>query len=213
MKSPLKSNKIVKYLILSDLAFWTGWGLLTPVFAIFIVGKIQGGSTLTVGISSAIYWITKSVLMIPIGMLLDSRPTEKDDYLALVCGILVASLVPFGYIFAKFPWHIYLLQGSYGAAMAFVFPGWLAIFSRHIDKGRESTQWCFESTAVGIGMGAAGVLGGWAVSRFGFDPVFIVVGILGLLGALLLLGLRKEIKAVPGHGLHFSIKDIFRPET
>ena len=56
---------------------------------------------------------------------------------------------------------------------------------------------------------AAGIVGGWAVTRFGFDPVFIVVGILGLVGVALLFGLRNQIRGVFDHGLHFSLKDIF----
>ena len=50
----LKINRIAKYLILSDLVFYAGWGLITPIFAIFIVQKIQGGDALVAGLSSAI---------------------------------------------------------------------------------------------------------------------------------------------------------------
>jgi hypothetical protein len=60
-----KVNKIVKYLILADIAFWTGWGLVSPVFAIFIVEKIQGGTALVVGIATAIYWLFRSLLVLP----------------------------------------------------------------------------------------------------------------------------------------------------
>ncbi len=190
----LKPNKIVKYLILSDLVFWTGWGLATPVFAVFIVEKIQGGNVLVVGIASAIFWLVKSLIMIPIGIFLDKKPSEKDDYLVLLAGLFIASFVPFGYIFATLPWHIYILQAAYGFSLALAFPGWLAIFSRHLDKGKESTQWSMESTAIGLGMGVAGGLGGWLVMHFGFNVVFASAGVIGLIGAIIALALRKEIK-------------------
>lgn len=217
MKFNLTPNKVVKYLILSDLAFWTGWGLINPVFAIFITDKIIGGSAFVVGLASAIYWITRSLLRVPVGILLDACPSERDDYFILVAGLFIASLVPFGFIFAQIPIHVYILQVIHALGMAMSLSGWAAIFTRHIDKGRESTEWGLDSTSVGLGIGIAGVAGGWAVVKFGFTPVFMVVGIFGLIGVVLLFGLRNEIRGVfdhrfLDHGLYFKLKDIFHRE-
>lgn len=206
----LKINNVVKYLVLSDLIFFAGWGLITPIFAIFIVNSIQGGSILVVGIASSIYWILTSILRIPFGIFLDNHKGEKDDYLFLVAGLFIASLIPFGYIFSKFPWHIYVLQAIYGIGLAMSFSGWSAIFTRHIDKGKEATEWGLDATSVGIGTGISAVIGGWAVTRFGFNPVFIVVGILGLIGVALLLGIRNNIKGVFNNGHVLNLKEIFQ---
>ena len=208
----LKINRITKYLILSDLVFYAGWGLITPIFAIFIVQKIQGGDALVAGLSSAIYLILMSLLRVPIGIFLDSRPGERDDYWFLTIGLFIAALVPFGFIFAKFPWHIYSLQAIHAIAMAMSLSAWPAIFTRHIDKGIESTEWGLDATSVGLGAGISGAIGGWAVTQFGFNPVFIAVGIIGLIGAALLLFLRKDIKGVFDHGFRFSLKEIFQKE-
>jgi len=205
----LKVNRIIKYLIISDLVFWSSWGLITPIFAVFIIEKIEGGSVFIVGISAAVYWILRSFLRIPIGIFLDTCPGEKDDYLFLVVGLFIAALVPFGFVFASLPLHVYLLQAVYAVGMAMTSSGWSAIFTRHIDKGRESTEWGIDATSVGLGIGIFGAIGGWAVTQFGFNPVFIVVGIFGLVGASILLFLRKDIRGVFDHGLHFSFKDIF----
>ncbi len=205
-------NRVVKYLILSDLVFWSGWGLFNPVFAIFIIEKIQGGNAFVVGAAVAIYWITKSLLRVPIGIFLDSLPGEKDDYLFLTSGLFIVALVPFGYYFSNQPWHIYLLQAIHGIAMAVSISGWDGIFTKHIDKGREATEWGFQGTTYGLGIGISGIIGGWAVVRFGFEPVLIVVGILGLMGVVLLLGLRNEIKGVFDNGFHVNFRDIFQKE-
>ncbi len=205
----LKVNRIIKYLIISDLVFWSSWGLISPIFAVFIIEKIEGGSIFIVGMATAVYWISRSFLRIPIGIFLDTCPGEKDDYLFLVIGLFIAALVPFGFVFASLPIHIYLLQAVYAIGMAMTSSGWAAIFTRHIDKGRESTEWGIDATSVGFGIGIFGAVGGWAVTHFGFNPVFIVVGIFGLVGASILLFLRKDIRGVFDHGLHFSFKDIF----
>jgi len=205
-----KFNKIVKYLVLSDLIFYTGWGLVTPIFAIFIINNIQGGTILIAGIASSIYWVLRSVLRVPIGIFLDKHKGEKDDYFFLVFGLLIAALVPFGYIFSKLPWHIYTLQAIYGIGMAMSGSGWAAIFTRHIDKGKEATEWGLDSASYGIGMGIAAAVGGLAVTIFGFNPVFIAVGIMGLLGVVLLLGIRNKIKGVFDGAQPFSLKRIFQ---
>ena len=208
MRMKIQINKIVKYLVLSDLVFWAGWGLITPVFAIFIVDRIQGGTAFVVGIASAIYWILKSILRIPIGMFLDKTIGERDDYWFLTVGLFMAAFVPFGYAIATLPWHIYMLQVFYAIGMAMSLSGWTAIFTRHIDKGKEATEWGIDATSVGLGAGISAAIGGWAVTQFGFALVLIAVGILGLIGASILFLLRDEIKGVLDHGLHFSLKDI-----
>ncbi len=206
-----KLNKIIKYLIFSDLIFYSGWGLVTPIFAIFIVNNIQEGSVLVVGMASAIFWILKSILRIPFGIFLDSHKGEKDDYFFTVFGLFIASLIPFGYIFSKFPWHIYILQAIYAIGMSMSLSGWSAIFTRHIDKGKESTEWGISATAYGIGAGIAAAVGGLAVSKFGFNPVFIVVGIMGLIGVALLLFIKNQIKGFDGNNI-FNLKEIFQKE-
>ena len=208
----LKINRIVKYLILSDLAFYAGWGLISPIFAIFIVEKIVGGNVLVAGLSSAVYLILIALLRVPMGIFLDSKPGERDDYWFLTVGLFIAALIPFGFIFSRFPWHIYLLQAIHAIGMAMSLSAWPAIFTRHIDKGKESTEWGLDATSVGLGAGISGAIGGWAVTKFGFNPVFIAVGIIGLIGAFLLLFLRKEIRGVFDHGFRFSFKDIFQKE-
>jgi MFS family permease len=204
----MKINKIIKYLILSDIAFFTGWGLITPIFPIFIINKIQGGTVLVVGIASAIYWIVKALLAFPIGTLLDKYAGEKDDFLFLISGFFIASIVPFGFVFAMYPWHIYLLQFFYAVGMAMAISGWRAIFTKNIDKGKEASEWSLDDSLLGFGTGVAGIFSGYMVLNFGFISSFIVAGTLGLMGVLIIFLLRKEMQ-VSARGIHANIMDFF----
>jgi predicted MFS family arabinose efflux permease len=206
----IQPNKVIKYLIFSDFVFWSGWGLISPIFAVFVVEKIQGGTLAVVGLASGIYWVLKSLLRIPIGIFLDSRKGEEDDFWFLFFGLILSSLVPFGYLMAKYPFHIYLLQSLHAIAMAMTFSGWAAIFTRHIDQGKEATEWGLDATFVGLGIGISGILGGLIASAFGFQAVFVLVGILGLVSAFSLLGILKLISPRSlKKGLIFSFKEIF----
>jgi len=53
--------------------------------------------------------------------------------------------------------------------------------------------------AFGLGVGITGALGGILVSQFGFDLVFIIVGILAFLGGLIPLLIYKNIVPKGNH--------------
>lgn len=190
-------NKIIRILITSDFFLNLGWGLLGPIFAIFIVENITLGSPLeaarVAGLASLCYWATKSVLQIPIGRHLDKNHGEIDDFWFMVAGTFVAGFIPIGYLFASSPWHIYVLQVVYAVGMSMVFPSWLAIFTRHIDKGKEALEWGMESTFLGAGAGIAGGVGGVLASAFGFRVVFILVSGFTFLAVMLLLLIKDDI--------------------
>jgi len=194
----LKSiNKVIKILIFSDVLLLTGFGFVSPIFAIFITDKIQGGNAEVAGFAMAFYWLTKSIVQIPFGRYLDKNHGEKDDLAFIIIGFCLVALVAFGYIFCFLPWHIYVLKVIYGLGMAMNIAGWGATFTRHIDKGREAYEWSIRSTLVGVGTGISGALGGVIATKFGFTTLFLGVGVFALAGALLPILIWKDIS--PGN--------------
>ena len=191
-------NKVIKILILSDVALLAGLGLVAPIFAIFLTENIKGGNVAVAGFAAAIYWIIHSVVMIPFGKYLDKKQGEKDDLWFIIIGNLLAALAVFGYLFARLPWHIYVLQFIYGIGMGMNMPGYTAIFTRHIDKGREAFDWSVRGALVGIGAGVAGGLGGVIAQNFGFNILFLGVAGFIIISAFLPLLISKEMKARDG---------------
>ncbi len=190
----LKSiNKVIKVLILSDVVLLTGLGFVSPIFAIFITDNIQGGDVRIAGFAAAVYWIILSMVLIPFGRYLDRKKGEKDDLWFIVIGNSLAAFAAFGYIFSYLPWHIYFLQALYGIGMGMNIPGYTAIFTRHIDKGKEAFSWSVRAALVGIGTGIAGSLGGMIAYRFGFEVLFIGIGTLLILSAFLPFLIKKEL--------------------
>jgi len=186
-------NKVIKILIISDFYLVAGDGLVAPIFAIFLTDRIQGGNIKVAGYAAAIYWIVKSLVVIPFGRYLDRNHGEKDDLWFVVIGNLLAALVFVGYIFSSLPWHIYFLQVVYAVGMGMNVPGYTAIFTRHIDKGREAFDWSVRSALIGVGAGVAGAVGGLVASHFGFTALFVGTAVFILLSAFLPLLITKEI--------------------
>lgn len=166
---------------------------MSPIFAIFLTNNIKGGNVEVVGFAAAIYWILNSAVLIPFGKYLDRKHGEKDDLYFIIIGNFLAALAAFGYIFSFLPWHIYFLQAIYGIGMGMNIPGYTAIFTRHVDKGKEAFSWSTRASLVGIGIGTAGALGGIIANKFGFNVLFFMTGIFILISTSLPFLIKREM--------------------
>ena len=206
MKIKFLINKIVFFMINSDFFFFSGLGLVSPVFAVFLTDNLKDGNIEVAGFAMAIYWIVRSIFEIPVAKFLDKCRGERDDLLCLVGGYLIVALVHFGYIQATLSWHIYILQFVYAVAMAFAAPGWSAIFTRHIDKGKEGFEWGLEHVAYSVGIGIAGIISGIVVANYGFNQLFMFAGIVAMVGALIPLFIYKDVNISGDHHIRFIKK-------
>jgi hypothetical protein len=186
-------NKVIRTLIISDFLLQAGWGLIGPIFAVFITKSVEGGSLATVGFAAGTFWFTKSIVQLFIGHFLDIKKGEEDDFKFLVGGLFVSNLVPLGYFFSSNILHIIFLEFIRGLAMAAVVPSWAAIFTRHIDKGWEAFSWSIQSTSLGFAVAGAASLGGILATILGFKIVFILVSFFGIISTLVLLRIKKQI--------------------
>ncbi|PJC28352.1 hypothetical protein CO054_00575 [Candidatus Shapirobacteria bacterium CG_4_9_14_0_2_um_filter_39_11] len=187
-------NQFIWILILSTLLITFGFGLITPIFAVFLTRQVTGGTLAVVGIAEMIYLATKSIFQIPISLLIDKTPGEKIDFYCMFLGGILITMVPFLYLFASFPWQVFLLQFIHGLGAAFDWPAWMGLFTRHIDKNKESFEWSLQTTLGELGMAGAAVVGGLLADRLGFKPVFLLVGIFSALTFLLLFIFYQKIK-------------------
>jgi len=187
-------NKIIKTMIYSDFLLISAGGLLTPIYAIFVTKQIAGATIAVVGFTTTIFWVSKSLAQFPISWIADKIKGERDDYVFLVVGSLLASAVPlFYYFLVSQVWHVYLLESFNGLASAMMVPAWLAIYGRHIDKGRENTEWMLHSNAVGLGYAVAASVGGLMAQQFGFRIIFLLVSAMMFLGTAVLVIIKQEI--------------------
>ncbi|MDP3057311.1 MAG: MFS transporter [bacterium] len=205
----LKSvNKIIKVLVLGDAFLNSGWGLIAPVFAIYIIQNIKGGDIMVAGFAAAVYWIVKSIIQMPFAKYLDRNHGEKDDFYAVFFGLLLVSLVPLGYMVSTLPWHIYAFQILYAIGMALVVPAWFGLYTRHIDKGKEAYEWSVYSTSFGFIAGISGAIGGVIAAAIGFKIIFLLISFFTIMAATIFYSLRDEITAVHIHNTSVKAVDV-----
>lgn len=187
-------NRIIRILIISDLLLFAGFGLLSPIFAVFITKQIIGGSLEVVGLTTGIYWLARILTTTPLSRLMDHLKGEKDEFYFMIIGSFIGSILPFFLIFAKYPWHLFIIQGLEGVAWSMAIPAWRILFTHHLDPGKVGYEWSIEDISVGVATAFSAFLGGLIADKFGFKVIFVMVGVLGLIGTGVLLLLLKEAR-------------------
>ncbi len=198
MFKALKMNKTLRLLIISDIFVFTGFGLISPILAIFINDNLAGGSIFSAGLASTIFLLTHALLQIFFSYVFN----PKDRLWMLRLGTAIIAFVPFGYVFSTSIYHIYLVEFCYGLGAAFAYPSWSSLFTAHLEKGKRGFQYSLYSSGVGIGTAATASLGAWIADKIsfsvgiihlsGFQIVFIMTGLIATTGLICLLRLEKK---------------------
>ena len=196
-----KLNQVILIIVMAYFVLTAAAGFLPPLYAVFITTQIAGATVASVGIAITIYWVTKSVLQLFVARFIDRNHGEIDDFYFMIAGGLLNAIFISLYYFASGIGQVYLLQFLIGIADAMVIPPFYAIFTRHIDKGKEGFEWSlFSSFSVGAGAALGAILGGALGARVGFRAVFPMVGILTFVATVMLVFLKPYIlpKVHPG---------------
>ena len=181
-------NRTLKLLILSDVFVFGGWGLISPILAIFINDHLIGGSIEAAGIASTIFLITHASLQLLFAKIFN----PKDRLWMLILGTAFIAIVPFFFVFATNIWHIYIAQLIHGVGAGFAYPSWSSLFTSNLEKGKRGFQYSVYSSSVGIVTAITAYFGAVVAEAFSFELVFIITGAIAVLGLLVLFGLQKK---------------------
>lgn len=187
-------NPVIRFLIISDTVLMGAAGMLGPVFALFIEDSIQGGNAVVAGIAAGIYLFTKSVFQIPIAHFIDKIRGEKDDFWIMFIFTIIIAFIPLLYLVINTPLQLYITQFILGLFTAFTFPTYMAIFTRHIDKEKEGTEWGIYFTLTDLTSAMLAIVGGYVATIQGFPVLIIVVVVASFIGAMLLLPIKPYLK-------------------
>ncbi|MDZ4226766.1 MAG: hypothetical protein U1B79_01505, partial [Candidatus Pacearchaeota archaeon] len=124
-------NKKLLLLILSDILILSSFGLIGPIFAIFIIENLEGGTIVAAGLSTTIFLVVKSTVQLPLSKYFIDK--EKHKTRALLMGTFLIISVPFIYFFAKTVYAIFVAQAIYGLGAALAYPAWFSLFTTYMD--------------------------------------------------------------------------------
>ena len=194
-------NKIIRALIVSDFFLFFSIGLLSPIFAVFILQNIDNKIEV-IGYAVSLYWLVRGITGIPLSRLMDKMKSEMDEYYFMIIGTFITACVPLFYIVSQAPWHIYLLQIISGLANSMAVPAWRILFTNHIDSRIIGFEWSLEDVGIGVATASSATLGAFIADKFGFNILFVIIFFFGLIGTAVLLSLGQNKRSV--------IKELFR---
>lgn len=192
-KLKMKINKIIKFLIISESVTMLGLGFVTPIFAIFIIDKITGGNIKVAGFAGTVYMIAFALTRLPTAYGVDRKMKENQRLYLLTGGTILFGISYFLYLLVRFPWQVYLLQILSGIGSGSRYSAFTNLYTRYIDKGLESFEWGINAVVTSLALAATAAIGGILANKFGFDIIFVLVGIFVLLSSTVPIVICKNL--------------------
>lgn len=196
-------NKVILYLTLSDTFVWGPFIIVANLSSLYLSTRLGADTVSFIGIGTGIYFITRAIFQMPIGMLTDKIENDKDEIILLFLGIVLMGLPFFFYPLITRPFQYYVLQFIFGIGVSFNLPNWRKLFALNLDQGKEGFQYGFYETIISISTALFSALIGF-VANLGdtyFDWAMRGVGTLMVLAgiwALMILRVKKR-KSNNGH--------------
>ena len=111
---------------------------------------------------------------------------DKTKYTAhiMVAGFFLNALFTFGYLLVDSQATLLLVQVGLGIANALATPTWNALYSKHENPKRKGLLWGLADGGADIVTGVALLIGGFIVTNYSFELLFITMGIVQIVAAI-----------------------------
>lgn len=181
--SHFQVNPIVKAYIVSEALLWSGWDFVIPLFSVFVVNNIVGGSIQTAAAGYSTYLITRVIVEITSGRFLQKTNDRKKLIVALV-GMSFLSVAYLGFAFSTQVATIFIFYAVLGIGLGIAAPAKNSLFAIHLDKNKEATEWSVMDAVCFICMALATALAGFIAVSYGFTFLFILASVVNLLAMI-----------------------------
>ena len=199
-----------------DIFILGSFGLIQPIFAIFVIQGIPGATVATAGIALTIQLFTKAAFQIMVGKWDDEDGGNKRELGTLFIGSLLISVAPLGYALTTTLWQLYVMQFIYGLGGALSFPSWRIIFTRFMNQDRQGYEWGVYDTIVSLATAATAAMGGYIAEQFSFRLLFVGVSLVSFAGTFFIVRIFKQEftrdattksrRTVPHRGHHHRVR-------
>lgn len=172
-------NKKARNLLLGGNLWYFGEGMLGPLFAVF--SERVGGDILDISIAWAVYLIVGGLLAIAVGHIADK---SKHAAHIMVAGFFLNALFTFGYLLVDSQATLLMVQVGLGVANALATPTWDSLYAKHENPKHKGLIWGLASGGADIVTGVALIIGGFIVTHYSFELLFITMGTIQTIAAI-----------------------------
>lgn len=153
-------------------------GMFGPLFALFT--ERIGGNVFDISWAWATYLVVTGVMAIVFGIISDRTSKEY----MMITGYALTALFTFCYLFVSSSLHLLLVQAGLGIALALCNPTWFALYDKYSTSASAGSDWGLSDGIGKILMGIAILVGGWIVTEFSFDALFITMGVVQVIATI-----------------------------
>jgi MFS family permease len=181
------NNKALRFLLCTNGIILLAGAMLAPIYAIFV--EEVGGDVLDAGIAGGAFALAAGVTVLISGRLSDKLSRHRE---VVACGYAIMAVSFFLMLFVHAVWSLILVQIVMGLGEAIYLPAFDALYSQPLDDHKEGSEWGmwealnYFTTAVGA------IAGGIIVQYFGFDPLFVLMGLLCLGSAVFVIRIPRK---------------------
>lgn len=188
---------ITLYLI--AFAGFTSFSWLFPVIPYY--ASSLNISVSDIGFVVSLYSYVNAIFILPCGILSDRWGRRNF----LITGLIIATVVPFMYPFARDIWSLYTIRILHGLGSALFIPTALATVTDVARQGEHGRVMGWYTAASQLGLMAGPISGGYILEHFGFEIAFYSCSLLPLLG---LIFISTRMHAIPQKPVHQPIDNL-----
>ncbi len=186
-------NIVIRNLLIYDFVSQFGFGLIAPIFAIYVLDVVGSDAIRVVGTAATAYWLGRVLSSVPLARFMDRFDGERDEYYFLLLGNFITSTIPLFFLLATEPTHFYIIQFIHGISNSMLVPGWRILFTNHLDGQKRGFQWSLDDVSVGLAIASSAYVGSLLAAQFGFQILLVAVSVIGYVATLLIIPLHTRI--------------------
>jgi len=181
-------NRPLRILLTTNGVILIAGAMLGPIYALF-VEKI-GGDLLDASYAFGVYALAGGITTLISGKYADKI---KENELIVVFGYGLIGVAFLGYTVINSMWGLLAIQMLIGFGEAIYSPAFDAIYSKHITKFKSGREWGAWESMNYFTMAIGAVIGGFLATLFGFNFMFITMGLISLGSALYIFLLPRKV--------------------
>ena len=172
-------NRKERNLLLGGNMWYFGEGLFGPLFALY--SQRVGGDILDISIAWAAFLVVSGVLTVVVGQIAD---VTKQHEKIMIAGYFLNALFTFAYLLVDSHPKLLIVQIGLGFASALASPTWDALYAKHENPKRKGLAWGMAGGGADVVTGIAVLVGGFIVTNYSFEALFISMGSIQLIAAI-----------------------------
>ncbi|MCA9358731.1 MFS transporter [Candidatus Kaiserbacteria bacterium] len=181
-------NRSLRILLATNALILMSGAMLGPILAIFV--KDIGGDLLDASFAAATFAIVAGVTTLLMGRWSDK---VKESELIIVVGYLLIGIAFFLFLFVDSVADLLFVQVIIGLGEAIYSPAFDSVYTKHLTDGKTGSGWGAWEAMNYFMITAGATVGGFIASRYGFDPLFIIMSVLSITAAAYIYFLPRRV--------------------